>query len=497
MTVRRDDELAIAAADGDELAYREIIARYAPAIYDFATRASGDFRTGLTTTLAVFAEVPKPGVSVRAALFRKARQLLGELSEVSERSSVWGSLADRPWPEAEDDTPASSEAQQVWDAVRSLDLNTYMTFDLDTQRGLGSEELATVLGISKGHAATAAARARETVRTAVANRLLIESEGCDDLATLAESPHLVQKHLVGCATCQAARAGLTLPGMTLPVFFPLQPPADFVAELGKGAVVVPLPTKRRRPRLFIATLAVGLVAILTAAAIAGPLISANNERTAEITTSTASMPSGTTTAAPPQTTAISELASALPAIETTTTVPQSTTTSFPFVSFPFPASPTTTVETTTTAPLTSTTSSPPEVTTTTAAVTTSTTAATTTTVAPASSTTAVPSTTTTTTTTAVPNGAPQVSIEWPLTGAKVCEERVLNFSGSVTDPDGDGIVARTWSSSLDGTLGTGRTTEAALSVGTHTITFSATDSFGATGSTSISLQVQPATAPAC
>lgn len=41
MTVRKDDELAIAAAAGDELAYGESIARYTPAIYDFATRTSG------------------------------------------------------------------------------------------------------------------------------------------------------------------------------------------------------------------------------------------------------------------------------------------------------------------------------------------------------------------------------------------------------------------------------------------------------------------------
>ncbi|MBT8208001.1 MAG: hypothetical protein KJO18_06995, partial [Acidimicrobiia bacterium] len=340
MTVRRDDELAIAAAAGDEPAFREIIERYATSIYDFATRASGDFRTGLTTTLAVFEEVPEPGPSVRAALFRRARELLGELSEASERSAVWGNLPDRPWPEAEEVTVAASEAQHVWDAARGLDLNIYMTFDLDTQRGISPEELATVLGISKGHAATAAARAREAVRTALATRLLIEGDGCDELAPLVESPHLVQKHLVGCKSCQAARAGLTLPGMTLPVFVELEPPANFVAELGRGAVTAPSPKKRRRPRLFIASIAVGLFALVAAVAVAAPLILDDDQTSSTVPNSIAPTPPPTTAVAPPETSALSAIGSASPAIATTS-VPQSTTTSFPFISFPFPASPAT------------------------------------------------------------------------------------------------------------------------------------------------------------
>ena len=47
-----------------------------------------------------------------------------------------------------------------------------------------------------------------------------------------------------------------------------------------------------------------------------------------------------------------------------------------------------------------------------------------------------------------------------------------------------------WSSDLDGALGTGASvTTSALSVGTHTITASATDSLGATGSSTITLTV--------
>jgi hypothetical protein len=66
------------------------------------------------------------------------------------------------------------------------------------------------------------------------------------------------------------------------------------------------------------------------------------------------------------------------------------------------------------------------------------------------------------------------------------------FIGDATDPqDGPlGPEALSWSSDLDGLLGTGKQFEKLLSAGTHTITLEAKDSDGNVGSVSITLYMQ-------
>jgi hypothetical protein len=91
-----------------------------------------------------------------------------------------------------------------------------------------------------------------------------------------------------------------------------------------------------------------------------------------------------------------------------------------------------------------------------------------------------------------PNSAPFVSIAAPASGTSYDEGTLIGFSGSAVDAE-DGTISPSisWSSSLDGFLGTGETIFTALSVGTHTVTASATDSAGATGSDSVSVTVNP------
>ena len=71
-----------------------------------------------------------------------------------------------------------------------------------------------------------------------------------------------------------------------------------------------------------------------------------------------------------------------------------------------------------------------------------------------------------------------------------------SFSGTATDDeDGDMSLSIQWSSSLDGTIGTGAlVSKSNLSVGTHIITAQVTDSGGLTDSKAISITVnEPAT----
>jgi subtilisin family serine protease len=91
------------------------------------------------------------------------------------------------------------------------------------------------------------------------------------------------------------------------------------------------------------------------------------------------------------------------------------------------------------------------------------------------------------------NTAPVVSITSPANGATFPSGTSISFAGSATDtPDGSLTSSLVWTSSKDGLIGTGGTFSKVLSDGTHTITASATDSGGLTGTQSISITVQPA-----
>jgi subtilisin len=88
------------------------------------------------------------------------------------------------------------------------------------------------------------------------------------------------------------------------------------------------------------------------------------------------------------------------------------------------------------------------------------------------------------------NTAPVVSISSPSDGASFASGASITFIGSATDAE-DGILTSSlsWSSSLDGPIGTGGSISAVLSDGTHTITASVEDSGGLVGSASITITV--------
>jgi len=98
---------------------------------------------------------------------------------------------------------------------------------------------------------------------------------------------------------------------------------------------------------------------------------------------------------------------------------------------------------------------------------------------------------------AAPNAAPTVSISAPTDGASFTQGDAISFSGSSTDAeDGDLTAGLSWSSSIDGAIGAGGSfSRSDLSVGTHTITATVTDSGGANNSAQVSVTVTANAAP--
>ncbi|MCK4622077.1 MAG: Ig-like domain-containing protein [Desulfuromonadales bacterium] len=95
-----------------------------------------------------------------------------------------------------------------------------------------------------------------------------------------------------------------------------------------------------------------------------------------------------------------------------------------------------------------------------------------------------------------PNTPPTVTVIAPPSGSTFTEGTSIRFAGTATDPE-DGVLtgSLTWTSSLDGAIGTGGSFSAVLSVGTHTITALVTDSGGLAGSDSITVTVSSNTSP--
>ncbi len=93
-----------------------------------------------------------------------------------------------------------------------------------------------------------------------------------------------------------------------------------------------------------------------------------------------------------------------------------------------------------------------------------------------------------------PNTAPTVMITAPADGSTFTVGASITFTGTANDTE-DGIITAslTWTSHLDGSIGSGGSfSTSTLSVGTHTITASVTDTGGLPGSDVISVTVNTA-----
>ncbi|MFO1434006.1 MAG: DNRLRE domain-containing protein [Candidatus Competibacteraceae bacterium] len=95
-----------------------------------------------------------------------------------------------------------------------------------------------------------------------------------------------------------------------------------------------------------------------------------------------------------------------------------------------------------------------------------------------------------------PNTAPTVIIVSPANNGTYITDQAIAFSGIADDVhDGDRSSSLTWTSSLDGPIGTGPSFTRTLSAGTHTIQAQAADSTGLVGSNTVTINVVGNIAP--
>jgi len=98
------------------------------------------------------------------------------------------------------------------------------------------------------------------------------------------------------------------------------------------------------------------------------------------------------------------------------------------------------------------------------------------------------------TVTMLANGVPTVSISQPADAASFEEGAEISFVGSAMDTEDGALTggALAWSSSIDGSFGSGETAATSgLSIGAHVITLTAQDAQSQTGSATVSIEVTP------
>jgi hypothetical protein len=95
-----------------------------------------------------------------------------------------------------------------------------------------------------------------------------------------------------------------------------------------------------------------------------------------------------------------------------------------------------------------------------------------------------------------PNTAPSTSITSPGSGTSVTQGTAIAFTGSASDTqDGNLTPNLAWASSADGPIGAGGSFSRTLSLGTHIVTASVSDSGGMSSSSSVTVYVTAAAPP--
>lgn len=262
-----DDQLAERVACGDRDAFLQLYERYFDSIYDFTARLVGNRddasdisqETFLKALTALRARPPKGGV--RPWLFAIARNTaidwlrrrrtipLSALQapESGERRPTL--LETAPDTDPEPAAELAELAELVWQAARGLNPADYTLLDLSLRQSLSTDELAQVLGASRGTIHSRLSRLRDALEDSLTVLVLARraSQDCVQLSRLLAGRTLpadltpalrreIVRHVKRCETCQRNRHRYAAAAELLPALAPVLPTTE-VREALRGHLV--------------------------------------------------------------------------------------------------------------------------------------------------------------------------------------------------------------------------------------------------------------------
>ena len=253
-----DAALARAWQAGDVRAFDEAYRRFAPVLFGTAVGLVGDRTAAADVVHDTFLRAAtrvgglRDPARLRAWLFAILRNEVASWRRAGARVAISLDQGASPVSEwLEDDAPAAdveasrSELRElVWTAADGLQPRDREVLELHLRGGLEASDLATVMGVTPGHAAVLLSRMRDRLERCLGAVLIARSgrqdcaaldqllDGWDGRFSLAVRGTVV-RHVEGCPICGRRRAGLVSLQHLAPVIVPpvVLVPEDLHARL--------------------------------------------------------------------------------------------------------------------------------------------------------------------------------------------------------------------------------------------------------------------------
>ncbi len=279
-----DQELVSRIGTGDQEAFAVLYERHFPALYDFAVRMAQDEDVAADVVQKTFVQAweslqRRSTVSnLKAWLFTVARNAaIDELrhekrqvavSEEEEEDGDWAFAEVEPSRLADPEAALRDKelVELVWSSATALGPEEYSLLDLHVRQGLGADELADSLGVSKGALYTRLSRLKDSLEESVVSTLLMRRgrRDCPELNALLSElgaaevtrpvRSAIKAHTRECDRCQESQRRYASPleifaGLAMLPAAPGLQQSLWQAISGKIGAAAERPARRRRRRL--------------------------------------------------------------------------------------------------------------------------------------------------------------------------------------------------------------------------------------------------------